>query len=59
MNIYQKAIKLRKLCENTKMCKDCKYLEKCNKSNILSFEPAWADIKYIAETIVKEKWDVN
>ena len=59
MNIYQKAIKLRKLCEITKMCKDCKYLEKCNKSNILSFEPAWANIKYITEVIVKEKWDIK
>ena len=59
MTIYQKAIKLRKQCENTKFCKNCKYLDKCNKSHILTFEPMWADIKYIAEIIIKEKWNVK
>ena len=40
MTIYQKAIKVRKTCENQNQCNgenECIYYKKCSKSNIIFF----------------------
>ena len=59
MTIYQKAIKVRKVCETTEHCENCSYKEHCSKSNIVLFEPIWTDLKKIAKAIVTEKWNVK
>ena len=59
MTIYQKAIKVRKICEIRKRCDDCIYSSKCYNSHILLFSPADEDIKDIAKAIKEEKWIVK
>ena len=59
MNIYQKAIKVRKTCENRKWCQNCKYFVKCDGSLILQIDPKCENIYRVAEAIKKEKWDVK
>ena len=59
MTIYQKAIKLRKICEIRKTCDDCIYSSKCNNSYILLFSPADEDIKNVAKAIKDENWNVK
>ena len=62
MNIYQKAIKVRKVCENRNSCEEnngCPYFEKCNQSEIIFSIPYFADIEELEEAIVKEKWNVK
>ena len=59
MTNYQKAIKVRKECEEQKVCGNCPYKEHCLKSNILFFEPSMEDLNEIAKAIVKEKWIVK
>ena len=59
MTIYQKAIKVRKTCEEQKGCRNCPYIKHCVKSNILFFEPTIEDIKDIAKAIKEEKWNVK
>ena len=62
MNIYQKAIKVIKVCENVPICKGnnkCPYFEKCKTSEILIKSPCFESIEIVAEAIVKEKWDVK
>ena len=63
MTNYQKAIKVRKVCETTEHCSindwNCPYKEHCLKSKIVWFEPSWADLKKIAKAIVIEKWNVK
>ena len=63
MTNYQKAIKVRKVCETRENCtiKDsiCPYKEHCLKSNILIFEPIFYKLNVIARTIVIEKWIVK
>ena len=59
MTIYQKAIKLRKICEIRKTCDDCIYRSKCDKSDILLFAPADEDLKDVAKAIKDEKWIVK
>ena len=59
MTIYQKAIKVRKVCEVQAECKECLYYDKCNKSNILLIHPVFEDIKVIAKAIKIEKWNVK
>lgn len=59
MTIYQKAIKVRKVCETQSRCGECKYFDKCKKSNILFFSPADEDIKDIAKAIKDEKWVIK
>ena len=59
MTIYQKAIKVRKQCENTKACKECKYYDNCKKSNIILFSPMDDNLLTIAKAIKQEKWKVN
>ena len=62
MNNYQKAIKVRKKCENNKECpiKDnCPYFDKCFGSKILLLSPKNNFIKRIAEAIEEEDWNVK
>ena len=59
MTIYQKAIKVRKVCETRGTCKNCPYREHCLKSNIIFPDPISEDLKEIAKAIVIEKWNVK
>ena len=61
MTIYQKAIKVRKVCENIPICKGnnkCPYFEKCKVSELI-YSPCFENIEILAETIIKEKWYVK
>ena len=64
MNIYQKAIKVRKVCEiitedDVKSCDSCIYFSKCVNSKILIYDPFWEELKRIAKAIKEEKWNVK
>ena len=59
MTIYQKAIKLRKICESRKSCSGCIYNSKCAKSYILQYSPVDEGIKNVAKAIKDEKWDIK
>ena len=63
MNNYQKAIKVRKVCEGHKNCNyynnACKYKSFCVHSEILFYKPIEENIERIAKTIKEEKWKVN
>ena len=59
MTIYQKAIKVRKICESRKICTGCIYNSKCAKSYILHHTPVDECIKYLAKAIKEEKWNVK
>ena len=59
MNIYQKAIKVRKTCENTKWCQDCKKFVKCDKSLILQNNTKCENIYRVEKKKKKEKWDIK
>ena len=59
MTSYQKAIKVRKVCENTPICKGnkkCPYFEKCKVSELIN-SPCFESIERLAEVIKKEKWN--
>lgn len=61
MNIYQKAIKVRKVCENIAICKGfnkCPYFDKCKVSE-LENSPCFESIETLVEIIIKEKWNVK
>ena len=64
MNIYQKAIKVRKVCENTLICNrhkgksKCPYFSKCKVSELLN-SPCFESIEILANVIIKEKWNVK
>ena len=56
MNNYQKAIKVRKVCENPKKCEGCIYYDTCiNTSTIFYIE----NIETIAKIIKDKKMKVN
>ena len=56
MNNYQKAIKVRKVCENVKKCEECIYYDTCiNTSTIFYIE----NIETIAKIIKDKKIKVN
>ena len=58
MNIYQKAIKVRKVCESKSKCEDCKYFVNCKKWFYLRFTPLDVRIKDLSEVIKEKKWDI-
>ena len=61
MTNYQKAIKVRKVCENIAICKGnnkCPYFDKCKISE-LEKSPCFEIIETLAEVIKKEKWNVK
>ena len=59
MNIYQKAIEVRKVCETKSKCEDCKYYDNCKKWFYLRFTPLDVNIKDLAEVSKEEKWNVD
>ena len=63
MTNYQKAIKVRKVCETRENCSTndsiCPYKEHCLKSKIIIFEPIFLKLKVITKAIVEEKWNVK
>ena len=66
MTIYQKAIKVRKVCENISFCKRnnkyfnniCPYFEKCKASELIN-SPCFESLERLADVIKKEKWNVK
>ena len=62
MTNYQKAIKVRKTCENQNQCvgeNECIYYKKCSKSKIILFSPMDDNISTIAKAIKQEKWVIK
>ena len=59
MTKYQKAIKLRKICENNESCYVCDYCLSCFSSNIIIYSPLDETIITVAKAIKEEKWDVK
>ena len=57
MTIYQKAIKVRKVCESRTTCKGCEYLKHCIKCEFLS--PIEESLETLANIIKEEKWNVK
>ena len=59
MNIFQKAVKVRKICEINDGCVKCLYAGNCIDSDIVFFAPVHESLKDIAEAILVEEWDVK
>ena len=59
MTNYQKAIKVRKVCETNSKCEECKYFVNCKKYFYLRFTPLDVNIKDLAKVINEEKWKVK
>ena len=59
MTIYQKAIKVRKVCETQSVCENCKYYNNCKKCFHLRFTPLDVTINDLSEVIKKDKWNVK
>ena len=59
MSIYQKAIKLRKICENNESCYVCDYCLNCLSSKIIKNSPLDETIITVAKAIKEEKWNVK
>ena len=63
MTNYQKAIKVRKVCETQAYCNingyNCPYKDYCLKSNIVFINPTFQDLKIVAKAIKEEKWKVD
>ena len=59
MTIYQKAIKVRKVCETHSECKNCKFYNNCKKWYNIRYTPLEVTIKELSEVIKKEKWIVK
>ena len=59
MTKYQKAIKVRKICETQSSCEKCIYYNNCRKYFYLRFTPLDVNIKDLAVVIDEEKWKVK
>lgn len=59
MTNYQKAIKVRKICETQSKCEKCIYYNNCRKYFYLRFTPLDVNIKDLAVVIDEEKWNVK
>ena len=59
MTNYQKAIKVRKVCETQSVCERCKYFDNCKKWFYLRFTPLDVNIKDLASVIKDEKWIIK
>ena len=60
MTIYQKAIKVRKTCENIIDCVNgCPYFNQCTVKKLERFIPQNFKIEALAKAIKEEKWKVN
>ena len=63
MTNYQKAIKVRKVCETQPYCNingyNCPYKDYCLNSNIVFINPTFQDLKVIAKAIREENWKID
>ena len=63
MTIYQKVIKVRKVCDTMKQCNwgdyNCPYNKYCLNSNIVLSSPIDESIETVAKAIIIEKWEVK
>ncbi len=63
MTNYQKAIKVRKVCETQPYCNingyNCPYKDYCLNSNIVFISPTFQDLKVIAKAIKEENWKID
>ena len=59
MTKYQKAIKVRKICETQSSCEKCIYYNNCRKHFYLRFTPLDVNIKDLAVVIDEEKWNIK
>lgn len=59
MTNYQKAIKVRKVCETQIKCECCKYFENCKKHFYLRFTPLDVKIEHLSQVIDEEKWTIK
>ena len=59
MTIYQKAIIVRKECENNESCYVCDYYLNCFSSNIIKDTPLDESITTLSKAIEKERWNVK
>lgn len=59
MTNYQKAIKVRKVCETQSVCERCKYYDYCKNHFYIRFTALDVKIKDLAELIKDEKWSVK
>ena len=63
MTIFQKAIKVRKECENHKKCNfnnnNCLYKDYCMITSTLLYSPMKENLKTLSNAIQKEKWKVK
>ena len=59
MTIYQKAIKVRKVCETKEVCNTCIYYNNCKKHFYLRFTPLDVKIEHLSQVIDEEKWNVK
>ena len=59
MTKYQKAIKVRKVCETQSTCEKCKYYDYCKNHFYIRFTPLDVKIEHLSEVIDEEKWNVK
>ena len=59
MTKYQKAIKVRKICETQSVCERCKYYDYCKNHFYLRFTPLDVKIEHLSQVIDEEKWNVK
>ena len=59
MTIYQKAIKVRKVCETQSVCERCKHYNYCKNHFYIRFTPLDVKIKDLAEVIKEGKWVIK
>lgn len=58
MTKYQKAIKVRKICEKQYLCENCIYYNNCKKWFNFWFTPFDISIERMSQLIVEEKWKI-
>ena len=59
MTKYQKAIKVRKICETQSVCERCKYYDYCKNHFYLRFTPLDVKIEHLSQVIDEEKWKIK
>ena len=59
MTKYQKAIKVRKICEIQNTCEKCIYCNNCKNWFATWFTPLDVPIEYLSQVIDEEKWNVK
>ena len=59
MLLIEKAIKVRKTCDNIRSCYDCDYYLSCFSSNIIEYTPLDESITTVVRAIKEEKWEVK